>query len=180
MTPTAVDKMYEEFTRLDDLLTENDLSLSLSVKQNFSKALLLAAASHFEARLTETVRELSEENLPFPGHPLVGFIEQATAREYYKWFDWDAGSSAQRFFKLFGDKFASYAKSVIKRDEKLTLSIQSFLAIGRERNRLVHEDFARFSMNDTADQIYRRYSSARMFVDWVPEILRQVANEGEP
>ena len=180
MTPTAVDKMYEEFTRLDDLLTENDLSLSLSVKQHFGKTLLLAAASHFEARLTKTVRDFSEASLISRDHPLVGFVEQqATAREYFRWFDWK-GRNARSFFGLFGAKFAARAREIVDDNAELGESIQAFLVIGRERNRLVHGDFASFSMNDTADQIYRRYSIARMFVDWVPEILRQVANEGEP
>ena len=179
MTPTAVDKMYEEFTRLDELLTGNDLSLGLSMKQHFSKTLLLAAASHFEARLTETVRDFSEASLISRDHPLVGFVEQATARDYYRWFDWK-GRNARSFFGLFGAKFAARAKEIVDDNTELGESIQAFLVIGRERNRLVHGDFARFSMNDTADQIYRRYSIARTFVDWVPEILRQVANEGEP
>lgn len=178
MTPTAVDKMYEEFTRLDVLLTGNDLSLGLSMKQHFSKTLLLAAASHFEARLTETVRDFSEASLISRDHPLVGFVEQATARDYYRWFDWK-GRNARSFFGLFGAKFAARAKEIVDDNTELGESIQAFLAIGRERNRLVHGDFARFSMNDTADQIYRRYSIARTFVDWVPEVLRQVANEGE-
>lgn len=179
MTPTAVDKMYEEFTRLDILITENDLSLGFSVKQHFSKTLLLAAASHFEARLTETVRGFSEASLISRDHPLVGFVEQATARDYYRWFNWKSGN-AQSFFKLFGTKFAARAKEMVNDDAKLDESIQAFLAIGRERNRLVHGDFARFSMDNTTDEIYRRYSIARMFVDWVPDILRQVADEDAP
>lgn len=180
MTPTAVDKMYEEFTRLDVLLRENDLSLGLSVKQHFSKTLLLAAASHFEARLTETVRDFSEASLISRDHPLVGFIERrATTREYHGWFDWKS-RTARRFFKLFGTKFATRAKEIVDDDAELDESIQAFLAIGRDRNRLVHGDFASFSMDNTTLEIYRRYSSARMFVDWVPKILRQVANEGEP
>ena len=180
MTPTAVDKMYEEFTRLDVLLTGNDLSLGLSMKQHFSKTLLLAAASHFEARLTETVRKFSEASLISRDHPLVGFVEKkATTREYYKWFDWNS-RNARIFFGLFGTKFAARAKEIVDDNAELGESIQAFLAIGRERNRLVHGDFAKFSMNDTVDQIHRRYSSARMFVDWVPEVLRQVTNEGKP
>ena len=170
--------MYEEFTRLNELLEKDYPSLSLSLKQHFGKTLLLAAASYFEARLTETVRDFPVTILCSQDHPLVGFVDQAIARKYHGWFNWDSGN-AHSFFRLFGAKFVTRAKMVVSDDAKLNGSIRDFLEVGRERNRLIHGDFASFSMQKTTREVYDLYSSAKLFVSWVPDILRQVAEEGD-
>jgi hypothetical protein len=56
--------------------------------------------------------------------------------------------------------------------ENLEDAIKSFMEIGRERNQLVHSDYASFSINKTPDEIYTLYLSADVFVKSVGVELR--------
>jgi hypothetical protein len=58
-------------------------------------------------------------------------------------------------------------------DDKLARGIQAFLEIGRERNRLVHQNFGTFTLEKTTDEIYQLYESAIYFVEVLPKKLEQ-------
>ena len=50
-------------------------------------------------------------------------------------------------------------------------SIKAFLEVGRERNRLVHQNFGSFTLEKTTEDIYGLYLDAKLFVDKFPEEL---------
>ena len=41
------------------------------------------------------------------------------------------------------------------------------MEIGRDRNRMVHDDFGSFSLEKTSEEIYETYRIGSRFVDWV-------------
>ena len=92
------------------------------------------------------------------------------------WFDWEK-KNANSFFGLFGVAFRDRMKAVVAEDNELESSIRSFLEVGRERNRLVHQDFASFSLEKTSEEIYALYSAAMKFVEWFPRAIRQFSKE---
>ena len=57
--------------------------------------------------------------------------------------------------------------------ERQSSAIEAFLEIGRERNRLVHQNFGTFTLEKTSKEIYDTYRSAVEFVEWVPRELRE-------
>ena len=147
------------------------------VDKQYAKALLLAVASGFEAKLAEIVRTICRDcitgdNLRSDAHPLMGLVEsKVISREYSKWFDWDA-KNANRFFRMFGKGFSDYAQAEVMRNATLSNSIRSFVTIGRERNNLVHKDFASFEMENSALDIYKLYKDAQHFLTWIPGAIR--------
>ena len=69
----------------------------------------------------------------------------------------------------------------VRGNKDLENSIGAFIEIGRDRNRLVHENFASFSLEKTSKEIYGLYRSALKFVDWFPvEIRRFCRNQSIP
>ena len=110
-------------------------------------------------------------------HPAILALvkAKAVARQYHTWFDWD-GRNANSFFRLFGRTFLENMRRKVEDDAVLKEGILAFLEIGRERNRLVHEDYGSFSMEKTSDEIYQLHRSAMVFVDgfagWVRELSR--------
>ena len=62
-------------------------------------------------------------------------------------------------------------------DNNLNSAIQDFMEIGRERNRLIHEDFGNFSLEKTSKEIHDLYIGAIRFVEWFPEALKTFAEE---
>jgi hypothetical protein len=73
---------------------------------------------------------------------------------------------------MFGDEFRSHMVEVVKLDQNMAKSISAFLEIGRERNRLVHQDYGSFFLEKSAEEIFGLYVSAMVFVDFVPKALR--------
>lgn len=172
MLTTVVDRLHEDFAGLLAVVDEaREVSLRAVADENFRKSLLLAAASYFERRMTETV-------LSFVGDATNGNVRvtalvrsKAVSRQYHTWFEWDT-NNANKFFALFGNDFRDSMKRRIRNDDELDDSVRAFLEIGRERNRLVHQDFGAFTLEKTTEEIHALYRRAMRFVEAVPGALR--------
>lgn len=179
MTDSVVDRLHGEFRALVELLDHHsEPSLRVVADDCFRKALLLTAASHFEMRIVNTVLHwvaVTSEN----NERLVELVRRkALSRQYHALFDWDT-NNANRFFAWFGDTFKNAVDARIKADPELQEGIRAFLEIGRERNRMVHQDFGSFSLEKTADEIFRLYEKARRFADSLSELLEASEAEDE-
>ena len=162
--PTTVDVLYGEFAQLLDFL---DGAQEISM--------LLAAASYFEQRLTEAVVVFAQE-VTSSDHVVAWLIRnRVVERQYHTWFDWTA-RNANRFFSMFGDSFGRHMKDVVSENDDLSSSVRAFMEIGRERNRLVHQNFGSFSLEKTSNEIYETYRLATGFVEWFPEALREYSS----
>ncbi|WP_414550236.1 HEPN domain-containing protein [Anabaena sp. CCY 0017] len=71
---TGVDRLYKEFKTLIEYIEKGDeISLRNTVDENFRKALLLAAASYFEHRITNDILEYMGE-ISKKNELLVSFV----------------------------------------------------------------------------------------------------------
>ena len=178
MSKTIVDSLYEDFSNMLAFLEEKgEVSWINVANENFRKVLLIAAASHFEKSMTDIVlnfvKQVTTEN-----HPLTWLVRnKAVSRQYHTWFDWKA-SNANQFFRLVGTDFQNHMKDEVDDDSDLNSAIQAFMEIGRERNRLVHEDFGSFSLEKTSEEIHNLYIKAIQFVERFPEALKTFTEEG--
>ena len=177
MSETIVDALHKNFSDILAFLREKDeVSWTNVANENFRKVLLIAAASHFEQSVTDSVlnfvKQVTTEN-----HPLTWFVHnKAVRRQYHTWFDWEA-RNANKFFGLFGIAFQDRMKIEVDNSGTLNSSIQAFMEIGRERNRLVHQDFGNFSLEKTSEEIHKLYVEATSFVAWFPDALKAFAEE---
>ena len=173
METSIVDRLYEDFSSLKRFLATNDgVRLLHIIEGNFPKTMLLAAASHFEHCLSRSLEELAI-GATAEGHVLVWVIKnRAISRQYHTWFDWEAGN-VNRFFGMFGPDFKELAAGWLNTDRELERAVKAFLEIGRERNRLIHEDFASAPLEKTAAEVYGLYKCAGAFVEWFPVAIRR-------
>ena len=144
---TAIDRLYEEASAIVDALRSTpEVSLQVTAEDRFRKALLLSAASYFERRVYMVVIDYVKDRSG--GSILVeSFVRnKAIARQYHTWFKWDE-RNANQFYGLFGDNFRSEMKSRVEKSDELDKSVKAFLEIGRERNKLVHDDYATFPLD---------------------------------
>jgi hypothetical protein len=55
----------------------------------------------------------------------------------------------------------------VKEDIDLDSAIKSFLELGNERNKLVHQNFADCTIEKTAEEVYKLYQQATLFIDFL-------------
>lgn len=169
---TPVDRLYDESVSVVRALYAAEPSLAISASDTFRKTLVLASASYFEHRVSTCVTEFVHE-CASGSQLVVAFVKnKAISRQYHTWFNW-SDSNANTFFALFGVDFKQMMQERVKSSEELKLAITSFLEIGNERNKLVHQDFASFPFEKTLDEIYSSYKSALPFVDGLAAYLRE-------
>jgi HEPN superfamily RiboL-PSP-like protein len=169
---TVVDKLYGEYSAIVSMMDRyNAVSFRNTLNENFRKTLLLSAASHFESRITSDVVSFCAEVAG--GNSMIPSLvkNKAVSRQYHTWFEWNA-SNANAFFNMFGDGFRSHMVEIVKVDANMAKSISDFLEIGRERNRLVHQDYGSFFLEKSAEEIFGSYVSAMVFVEFIPKALR--------
>jgi len=172
MEPTIVDRLHSEFTVLvQHLSTASETSLVITADECFRKALLLTAASLFETEIVTVIQQFVSD-CTAGNDRVVEFVKRRTLkRQYHTLFDWDE-SHARPFFALFGAEFKSAMDARAKSDVTFVSSVAAFMELGRERNRLVHQNFGHFTLEKTADEIYELYRNAAAFVGELPALLR--------
>lgn len=173
MPETIVDSLYRDFRNLIENLDQTtNPSLRVTADDTFRKALLLASASYFEHTITtdlvEYFNEFSSKN-----KIAVEFLKnKAISRQYHTFFSWDK-NNANTFFGLFGEDFKNFMKEEVQKNETLDESIQAFLEIGNDRNRLIHGNYGNFPLEKTADEIFLQYKKAVVFIGIFPSKLRE-------
>ena len=177
---TSVDLLFEEHQALVEFLMDaGQISLRNSVDNNFRKTLAVAAASHIESRMSDTVIGLFSE-VGNAAEPLVEFvINKAIARQYHTLFEWRS-PNANAFFGLFGANFRQFMVDQVNNDSNLASSIKSFLEIGQLRNELVHQNFAAFPLDKTVEEIYGLYGEALAFIQTFPTKVIQYIERPTP
>jgi hypothetical protein len=163
--------MHEEFGEVLRLLEgAGEPSLRSAAEDTMRKALLIAAASYFERRITECVTDFVGR-VTGQTELVVEFVRnKAVTRQYHSWFAWEA-NNANAFFGLFGKPFREYMEAQVRTDAELDQSIRAFLELGLDRNRLVHQDFASFALQKTTDEIYDAFRKGMVFARKFPDML---------
>jgi hypothetical protein len=169
------DALYRDYLALNRYLVhQGEPSLSSVVETNLTKSLLLAAASYLEHRVQGIIKSLytSNETGEEPeNHPRVHFIQKkAISRQYHTYFNWEETRTSS-FFAMFGPDVKKHASERIKADPRLDEGARAFLSLGESRNRLVHQNFAAFTVDSTPSEISDRFQAARYFLEKIPSIL---------
>jgi hypothetical protein len=167
--PDPIEVLFDQLSRLvESLKLTGEPSLAISVSEVASKSLLIAAASRFEAEFSEMFADVAS-HLAAPA--IVEFaINQGVTRKYHTLFDWRSGN-ANTFYKLLGAAFKERATRLAASDTAFATSVTEFVAIGNDRNELVHSDFASFPLTATLDELVQRYRLARNFLPNVRSLL---------
>lgn len=145
------------------------ISFAVDVERELSKVLVLSAASYFEHRISTAIGAMADG----PADPRLSTLVRlkAVKRQYHTYFDWD-NEKLGAFRTMFGDAVADDLKSRASTDEKFKNGQQAFLKIGHERNLIVHENFATYTLADTLDVWLARYDQALVFVAAVEDLLK--------
>jgi RiboL-PSP-HEPN len=168
MTRTSiVDRIYQD--NLDLLLfleAKNEPSFMIQFNTVFTKTLLLSAASYFEHEICGMVQAFIAHKAQNDEYVMAIVKQRIIERQYHSYFQWKE-NNANSFFSLFGSAFKEERLQDIKNNLELQPAIKSFMEIGRERNKLVHQNFADCTIEKTADEVYKLYKQAAVFIDFL-------------
>lgn len=180
---TFIDALFKEQKELIAFLQQyGQISYSQSVEVLLSKTLLLSGASYFETRITNAIADYASR-VSGTDEALISLVRtKAIERQYHTYFQWREGSrSAIPFFAMFGSSLKDSAKQELKNAD-LSQAVAAFLELGDLRNLLVHENFASYPLEKTADEVYHLFGEAIKFVAYVEDKLNPmpvVASSGE-
>lgn len=169
---TFIDTLFSEQKELIDFLKQQgQLSYAQNVEVFLSKTLLLSCASYFESRVTNAISDYAKK-VSNADEALISLVRtKAIERQYHTYFQWrEGGRSANSFFAMFGSALKDSAKQDLKNME-LSQATAAFLELGDLRNLLVHENFASYPLEKTADEIYQLYGAALRFVIYIESKL---------
>lgn len=167
---SLIDQLHANTSQLLQHLTDHsELSLFSFANENLRKVLLLSTASWFETRISEAILKFAEVHSK--GHSGIQNLikKKAVDRQYHTYFDWK-NERPGAFYGLFGD-CGDYMKKEINADSNIKDGLAAFLELGNLRNELVHENFAAFPFNKTAEEVHALYQKAEKFVSYVERRL---------
>jgi RiboL-PSP-HEPN len=174
---SIVDKIYQENLDILTFLREkNEPSFTVQFNTIFTKTLLLSAASYFEYEICRMVQSFIEYKAQNDECIIAIVKQKAIDRQYHTYFDW-TGKNANKFFSLFGSTFKEDRSKQVEDDPKLKSAINSFIALGSERNKLVHQNFADCTVDKTAEEVYLLYQDATLFIDFLEVQFKRPISE---
>lgn len=161
---TIVDTLYKD---INDLVTflqnREEISLLNFSDSNLRKNLLLASASYYENEIQKIIERFTEEKSS-NCVALVSFIRnKGIKRQYHTYFNWDS-NNINNFLGLFGEDFKDSFKVLIDAKSELKDAIVAFIEVGRERNRLVHQEFGSFVLEKTSEEIFELHNKALIYI----------------
>jgi hypothetical protein len=163
-------QLVDESEELRALLSSQaQLSLLRSAEDNSRKALVLSAASLFECRITEALLNYADTVSGSDGCVLALIRNKAVKRQYHTFFEWE-NRKAGPFFSLLGDRLGGKLKGDC-REPPGADQLNAFLEVGYVRNCLVHQNYAYFPLEKSADDIRRLCEGADQFVAQVAALL---------
>ena len=167
--------LLEEQGNGDDVLTVTEI---------FHKYATIAAASRLEAETKRLLREMPEE---FPAGAPMNFVDQGDiSRGFHRLFRWD-DNNANKFFSEFDDESKQFSPFMKKKGEEepdFKEEARCFVHLGRERNRIVHNDLAgakfHWTERDIKDKFERGLSFLSNFRKYALEFARAHSGGNPP
>lgn len=164
---TPIQKLIDNYYELYDLLVkQGEISQSIQVNEHYRKILLLSCASYYEKQITQIIKDFVM--LKTEDDRIISFVNnKAITRQYHTYFQWDQTNNINQFLGLFGAEFKKTISKEIKSSDELSKQISSFLEIGAERNKMVHQNFLEYQLEKTFDEIVKLHKEALNFINYI-------------
>ena len=171
MESERIEQQYKDSQELYDyLIGEGEVSFATYINNVYKKVLVLSAASFFESAITKQISAYAVNATKLDKRIVTLIESKVLERQYHTLFDWNSNNT-NVFWKLFGETTKSKVRELISMDENLKKAERAFIDLGKQRNLLVHENFAEYDVNTTVEEIYDKYKDACIFLKFVETVL---------
>lgn len=171
MSIELIERQYKDSEDIREyLMNQKEITFAEYVNGIYTKVLVVSIASYYEKRVIEALICYAQKSVG-KDKRLVSLIEKKLAnRQYHTFFAWDK-KNTNMFWSLFGEEAKKRVRMEIDSNPMLKEAEENFISLGRERNRMVHENFVNFSSNYTKEEIYKMYKSANNFISFLEKFL---------
>ena len=171
MESDRIEQQYQDSKDLVAyLMGKGEVSFATYIDSVYKKVLVLSAASYFESIISKYISDYAIKASD-PDKRIVTLIaNKVIERQYHTLFDWES-KNTNKFWSLFGENTKRKVREQLNADDHLKAAEQSFIELGRQRNLLVHENFAEYDVNTTVEEIYTKYKLACEFVSFIATVL---------
>lgn len=171
MESERIERQYQDSQELYEYLVgKGEITFATYINNAYKKVLVLSAASFFESAISKQISEYATKASGSDKRIVTLIESKVIERQYHTLFNWDA-KNTNTFWSLFGEATKTKVREQINSDEKLRTSEVDFIELGKQRNLLVHENFAEYDVNITVDEIYKKYKSACDFISFIATVL---------
>ena len=154
MESERIERQYQDSKELYEYLVgKGEITFATYINNVYKKVLVLSAASYFESAISNQISNYATK-VSGPDKRIVTLIEnKIIERQYHTLFNWE-GKNTNSFWALFGEETKVKVREQINSDDKLRAAEVEFLELGKQRNLLVHQNFAEYDVNITVEEIY--------------------------
>jgi hypothetical protein len=172
---TEVERIYSEIAALKETIAKSGTPSDLVAFESLAaKCILLAAASYYEKAVCSIVVEYAQN--AGASEVFLEFLNnQALNRKYHTLFEWDR-NNVNKFIRLFGNSFFKFLESKLAADN-IKEAAKEFMFLGRSRNMLVHDNFAEYALDITAEDIKKKFDVALPLLAFFAESLIEFGKE---
>lgn len=171
MESERIERQYQDSQELYEyLIGKGEITFATYINNVYKKVLVLSAASFFESVISKQISEYATKASGSDKRIVTLIENKVIERQYHTLFNWDA-KNTNAFWSLFGETTKAKVREQINSDEKLRTSEVDFVELGKQRNLLVHENFAEYDVNITVEEIYKKYKSACDFISFIATVL---------
>lgn len=163
---SPIQSFIQEYQELYNfLMLQGKISESIEVKNHYRKILLLSCASFYEMQITNLIQEFVKSHST--DERVFDFLNnKAIQRQYHTYFNWKE-NNINSFLGLFGSEFKAKISSEIKKNDNLQKYVRSFIAIGNERNKMVHENYLEYKLDKTFEEIVDLHNEAYKLIEFL-------------
>lgn len=173
----AVNSLFLKYAdNYQRLIDQNEISFATEYKNQFSKVVLLSCASYFESKITTMILDKLNTKTCELTYSFVS--KKALKRQYHTLFSWES-KNANAFFGLFGSAYSDFMKEKVASDVNVENGIKDFLELGGLRNKLVHENYATFSLQLTVEDIKRKFESTLIALEFIEKSFEDFKKSGD-
>jgi hypothetical protein len=158
-----VDEVYKEISQIIEAQQkEQNISDSVSLGDMLSRVIVISAASEFEYRLREAMKQTSQNK----DLKIQAFIDMFAGRNFWNMFSLKKDThNINQFLKYFGDTFKETINNKIQGDNMLKDALSSFIGILLNRNNLVHEGVLSYNLDLSYQDSYSYYKKSLILIE---------------
>lgn len=151
-------RIFSEFQAALALIPVEQISVRSDLSALYTKVLAVSCGSEFEdvvSRVVERAISARIKSAPFA----EAVVQRLITRKYFQLFDFDK-ANINKLLELFPAEAKPRYGDLVTAETWINQSIKDFMALNRERNRLVHQNFAAASSDYTAEEVFALFESA--------------------